>query len=131
MKKFSLPHLLSLIIFEIPFYNIKKIQSPMMLLLVSCIHLLLCREGTSRCITCIGHSRVGLEGEKDKINKAKDVKDMAACLLNDSYSIIHMIFCNCKELSQMVEKGDFGIVVIKDLIEKNLAEMIPMLHTEG
>ena len=42
-----------------------------------------------------------------------------------------MICCNGKELSQMVEKGDFGIVVLKDFNEKNFAAMIPMVLIRG
>ena len=43
-----------------------------------------------------------------------------------------MICCNSDELSHKVEKGDFGIVVMKeDLTEENFARNIPKLHTTG
>ena len=65
--------------------------------------------------------RTGLNREKE--NQAKTAEDVEARLLNSSCSIFHMICCNCDELSNMAEKGDFSSVIMKeDLIEKNFAK---------
>ena len=57
---------------------------------------------------------------------------MEARLLDSSRSALHVIRCNGEELSQMVKKGDFVIVVLKvDINKKNFAEMIPMVPTRG
>ena len=43
-----------------------------------------------------------------------------------------MICCNGEELSQIVERRDFDIVVLKDdLREEIFAELIPMVHIRG
>ena len=70
-----------------------------------------------------------IENRIGRRKREKKATDMAAHLLNSSCFALHMICCNVSELSEMVGKGDFGIVVLEEgLNEKNFAEIIPMLH---
>ena len=92
---------------------ISKFLTPVILLHTSCIHVYLSREEATVCMTGVGHKTTGLEGGKSE-NEAKAAKQKAIYLLDNSCSAFHMVCCNGEELSQESEKGDFGIVVMKE-----------------
>ena len=112
-EKISLPFSRSLIMLETPFQNSEKFVTPVILLHTSCIHVYLSREEATVCMTGVGHKTTGLEGGKSE-NEAKAAKQKAIYLLDNSCSAFHMVCCNGEELSQESEKGDFGIVVMKE-----------------
>ena len=65
-------------------------------------------------------------------NKAKTEKEKAVRLLNSSCPGLNLICRNGKELSEKVEKGDYGTLVMKeDLIQEHFANLTPKLHSRG
>ena len=89
------------------------------------------REETVGCMTWVKHRENGT-GRRKRKHKAKAAKYMAVNLPTSSCPVLHMICCNGKESSQMVEKEDCDSVMMKeDLIERNFATMMSMLHIRG
>ena len=66
-----------------------------------------------------------------KREKANTVKDMAARLLNSPCFVLHMTYCKGDELSHLTKICFDSVVMMEDIIEKNLAKSILMLHTRN
>ena len=53
-------------------------------------------------------------GRRKKKIEPRATKHKAVCLLNSSCLVLHMVCSNDEEFPQKVEKGDSGIMVMKE-----------------